>query len=169
MRTTTKTLILFILLLCAPSLWARTNTLYKKYKKAQDVEHIAAGNLILKIVGLTDKDARVIFNTLNVRGIKALRLADTQDCIRLAEFRQDVNTFNANGYEEVYASSKKDEELRIMTLIKGDKIREVMITSIVPWKREANLIVLSCNVKVEKVASILVGGPEFKRLVKKLK
>lgn len=114
---------------------AQTNSvnvsdLFGEFKKCEHADYVHIPKLLIKLASVFAKDEDESDRKV-IRAVSSVRILDLSDCssdVKLS-FADKLNRLKTSGYEKLIQQKSKDEQSLILTKMKKNCIRELVIVS----------------------------------------
>ena len=152
--------LLFAFFLLATAAAAQTpKQLYRQFKKCDGAHSIFVPRLLFRIGGIiANKEAEDEDDKKGARLLKrihAVRILSMDECSAhdCEAFQNALKHINTKGYDTVVYQKEDSEHVRILTKIKKERIRELVIINTA--ESEGNIILLRCNISPNDIATLV--------------
>ena len=148
MKKIIATLALFIA--CQATFAQNIDTLFSQFKDKEGADYMKIPTLMLKFMRTftksnNDKSYRFI------KGIKSVKVLDMEDCTQevKAEFLQEVQKLNLNGYETLVQTKEDGEEVQLIAKMDEENINDLII--LITGKDDCGLTLMKGKIKKEDI------------------
>ena len=141
---------LALLIACQATFAQNIDTLFSQFKDKEGADYMNIPTLMLKFMRTftksnNDKSYRFI------KGIKSVKVLDMEDCTQevKAEFLQEVQKLNLNGYETLVQTKEDGEEVQLIAKMDEENINDLII--LITGKDECGLTLMKGKIKKEDI------------------
>jgi hypothetical protein len=160
MKTKFLAVIVTMIVLGAQSLFAQNSAALSLYDKYGGKEGYTTVSISKELFGMFAEMETTDTNMLEVKemmnqldGIKIL-MFETEDAsnAELAKFKGEVSKIQTQGYTELMVVKQSGEEVKFLTMKKGDKIGELLL--IINGEKEAGFITITGNIDMKTIGQL---------------
>ena len=126
------------------------DTLFSQFKDKEGADYMNIPTLMLKFMRTftksnNDKSYRFI------KGVKSVKVLDMEDCTQevKAEFLQEVQKLNLNGYETLLQTKEDGEEVQLIAKMDEENINDLII--LITGKDDCGLTLMKGKIKKEDI------------------
>jgi len=160
MKTKFLAVIVTMIVLGAQSLFAQNSAALSLYDKYGGKEGYTTVSISKELFGMFAEMETTDTNMLEVKemmnqldGIKVLMFeADDASNAELAKFKGEVSKIQTQGYTELMVVKQSGEEVKFLTMKKGDKIGELLL--IINGEKEAGFITITGNIDMKTIGQL---------------
>ena len=141
---------LALIIACQATFAQNIDTLFSQFKDKEGADYMNIPTLMLKFMRTftksnNDKSYRFI------KGIKSVKVLDMEDCTQevKAEFLQEVQKLNLNGYETLVQTKEDGEEVQLIAKMDEENINDLII--LITGKDECGLTLMKGKIKKEDI------------------
>ena len=141
---------LALIIACQATFAQNIDTLFSQFKDKEGADYMNIPTLMLKFMRTftksnNDKSYRFI------KGIKSVKVLDMEDCTQevKAEFLQEVQKLNLNGYETLLQTKEDGEEVQLIAKMDEENINDLII--LITGKDECGLTLMKGKIKKEDI------------------
>ena len=141
---------LALIIACQATFAQNIDTLFSQFKDKEGADYMNIPTLMLKFMRTftksnNDKSYRFI------KGIKSVKVLDMEDCTQevKAEFLQEVQKLNLNGYETLLQTKEDGEEVQLIAKMDEENINDLII--LITGKDECGLTLIKGKIKKEDI------------------
>ncbi|MBP3669243.1 MAG: DUF4252 domain-containing protein [Bacteroides sp.] len=141
---------LALIIACQATFAQNIDTLFSQFKDKEGADYMNIPTLMLKFMRTftksnNDKSYRFI------KGIKSVKVLDMEDCTQevKAEFLQEVQNLNLNGYETLLQTKEDGEEVQLIAKMDEENINDLII--LITGKDECGLTLMKGKIKKEDI------------------
>ena len=141
---------LALIIACQATFAQNIDTLFSQFKDKEGADYMNIPTLMLKFMRTftksnNDKSYRFI------KGIKSVKVLDMEDCTQevKAEFLQEVQNLNLNGYETLLQTKEDGEEVQLIAKMDEENINDLII--LITGKDDCGLTLLKGEIKKEDI------------------
>ena len=141
---------LALIIACQGIFAQNIDTLFSQFKDKEGADYMNIPTLMLKFMRTftksnNDKSYRFI------KGIKSVKVLDMEDCTQevKAEFLQEVQKLNLNGYETLVQTKEDGEEVQLIAKMDEENINDLII--LITGKDECGLTLMKGKIKKEDI------------------
>ena len=145
---------LALIIACQATFAQNIDTLFSQFKDKEGADYMNIPTLMLKFMRTftksnNDKSYRFI------KGIKSVKVLDMEDCTQevKAEFLQEVQKLNLNGYETLLQTKEDGEEVQLIAKMDEENINDLII--LITGKDECGLTLMKGKIKKEDIAQLV--------------
>ena len=145
---------LALIIACQATFAQNIDTLFSQFKDKEGADYMNIPTLMLKFMRTftksnNDKSYRFI------KGIKSVKVLDMEDCTQevKAEFLQEVQKLNLNGYETLVQTKEDGEEVQLIAKMDEENINDLII--LITGKDECGLTLMKGKIKKEDIEVIM--------------
>ena len=141
---------LALIIACQATFAQNIDTLFSQFKDKEGADYMNIPTLMLKFMRTftksnNDKSYRFI------KGIKSVKVLDMEDCTQevKAEFLQEVQKLNLNGYETLIQTKEDGEEVQLIAKMDEENINDLII--LITGKDDCGLTLMKGKIKKEDI------------------
>ena len=141
---------LALIIACQGIFAQNIDTLFSQFKDKEEADYMNIPTLMLKFMRTftksnNDKSYRFI------KGIKSVKVLDMEDCTQevKAEFLQEVQKLNLNGYETLLQTKEDGEEVQLIAKMDEENINDLII--LITGKDDCGLTLMKGKIKKEDI------------------
>ena len=141
---------LALIIACQATFAQNIDTLFSQFKDKEGADYMNIPTLMLKFMRTftksnNDKSYRFI------KGIKSVKVLDMEDCTQevKAEFLQEVQKLNLNGYETLLQTKEDGEEVQLIAKMDEENINDLII--LITGKDDCGLTLMKGKIKKEDI------------------
>ena len=141
---------LALIIACQATFAQNIDTLFSQFKDKEGADYMNIPTLMLKFMRTftksnNDKSYRFI------KGIKSVKVLDMEDCTQevKAEFLQEVQKLNLNGYETLLQTKEDGEEVQLIAKMDKENINDLII--LITGKDDCGLTLMKGKIKKEDI------------------
>ena len=141
---------LALIIACQATFAQNIDTLFSQFKDKEGADYMNIPTLMLKFMRTftksnNDKSYRFI------KGIKSVKVLDMEDCTHevKAEFLQEVQNLNLNGYETLLQTKEDGEEVQLIAKMDEENINDLII--LITGKDDCGLTLMKGKIKKEDI------------------
>lgn len=141
---------LALIIACQATFAQNIDTLFSQFKDKEGADYMNIPTLMLKFMRTftksnNDKSYRFI------KGIKSVKVLDMEDCTQevKAEFLQEVQNLNLNGYETLLQTKEDGEEVQLIAKMDEENINDLII--LITGKDDCGLTLMKGKIKKEDI------------------
>ena len=141
---------LALIIACQATFAQNIDTLFSQFKDKEGADYMNIPTLMLKFMRTftksnNDKSYRFI------KGIKSVKVLDMEDCTQevKAEFLQEVQKLNLNGYETLVQTKEDGEEVQLIAKMDEESINDLII--LITGKDDCGLTFMKGKIKKEDI------------------
>ena len=141
---------LALIIACQATFAQNIDTLFSQFKDKEGADYMNIPTLMLKFMRTftksnNDKSYRFI------KGIKSVKVLDMEDCTQevKAEFLQEVQKLNLNGYETLVQTKEDGEEVQLIAKMDEENINDLII--LITGKDDCGLTFMKGKIKKEDI------------------
>ena len=141
---------LALIIACQATFAQNIDTLFSQFKDKEGADYMNVPTLMLKFMRTftksnNDKSYRFI------KGIKSVKVLDMEDCTQevKAEFLQEVQKLNLNGYETLLQTKEDGEEVQLIAKMDKENINDLII--LITGKDDCGLTLMKGKIKKEDI------------------
>ena len=141
---------LALIIACQATFAQNIDTLFSQFKNKEGADYMNIPTLMLKFMRTftksnNDKSYRFI------KGIKSVKVLDMEDCTQevKAEFLQEVQNLNLNGYETLLQTKEDGEEVQLIAKMDEENINDLII--LITGKDDCGLTLMKGKIKKEDI------------------
>ena len=141
---------LALIIVCQGIFAQNIDTLFSQFKDKEGADYMNIPTLMLKFMRTftksnNDKSYRFI------KGIKSVKVLDMEDCTQevKAEFLQEVQKLNLNGYETLLQTKEDGEEVQLIAKMDEENINDLII--LITGKDDCGLTLMKGKIKKEDI------------------
>ena len=141
---------LALIIACQATFAQNIDTLFSQFKDKEGADYMNIPTLMLKFMRTftksnNDKSYRFI------KGVKSVKVLDMEDCTQevKAEFLQEVQKLNLNGYETLLQTKEDGEEVQLIAKMDEENINDLII--LITGKDECGLTLMKGKIKKEDI------------------
>ena len=145
---------LALIIACQATFAQNIDTLFSQFKDKEGADYMNIPTLMLKFMRTftksnNDKSYRFI------KGIKSVKVLDMEDCTQevKAEFLQEVQKLNLNGYETLLQTKEDGEEVQLIAKMDEENINDLII--LITGKDDCGLTLMKGKIKKEDIAQLV--------------
>ena len=145
---------LALIIACQATFAQNIDTLFSQFKDKEGADYMNIPTLMLKFMRTftksnNDKSYRFI------KGIKSVKVLDMEDCTQevKAEFLQEVQNLNLNGYETLLQTKEDGEEVQLIAKMDEENINDLII--LITGKDDCGLTLMKGKIKKEDIAQLV--------------
>ena len=141
---------LALIIACQATFAQNIDTLFSQFKDKEGADYMNIPTLMLKFMRTFTKS-----NNDNsyrfIKGIKSVKVLDMEDCTQevKAEFLQEVQNLNLNGYETLLQTKEDGEEVQLIAKMDEENINDLII--LITGKDECGLTLMKGKIKKEDI------------------
>ena len=126
------------------------DTLFSQFKDKEGADYMNIPTLVVKFMRTfmkSNNDRSYHFT----KGINSIKVLDMEDCTQKvkAEFLQEANKLNLNGYETLVQTKEDGEEVKLVAKMDEEDISELII--LITGKDDCGLTLLKGKIKKEDI------------------
>ena len=145
---------LALIIACQATFAQNIDTLFSQFKDKEGADYINIPTLMLKFMRTFTKsnnDKSYHF----IKGIKSVKVLDMEDCTQevKAEFLQEVQNLNLNGYETLLQTKEDGEEVQLIAKMDEENINDLII--LITGKEDCGLTFMKGKIKKEDINVIM--------------
>ena len=141
---------LALIIACQSTFAQNIDTLFSQFKDKEGADYMNIPTLMLKFMRTftksnNDKSYRFI------KGVKSVKVLDMEDCTQevKAEFLQEVQNLNLNGYETLLQTKEDGEEVQLIAKMDEENINDLII--LITGKDDCGLTLMKGKIKKEDI------------------
>ena len=141
---------LALIIACQATFAQNIDTLFSQFKDKEGADYMNIPTLMLKFMRTftksnNDKSYRFI------KGVKSVKVLDMEDCTQevKAEFLQEVQKLNLNGYETLVQTKEDGKEVQLIAKMDEENINDLII--LITGKDECGLTLMKGKIKKEDI------------------
>ena len=141
---------LALIIACQATFAQNIDTLFSQFKDKEGADYMNIPTLMLKFMRTftksnNDKSYRFI------KGVKSVKVLDMEDCTQevKAEFLQEVQKLNLNGYETLLQTKEDGEEVQLIAKMDEENINDLII--LITGKDDCGLTLMKGKIKKEDI------------------
>ena len=141
---------LALIIACQATFAQNIDTLFSQFKNKEGADYMNIPTLMLKFMRTFTKsnnDKSYHF----IKGIKSVKVLDMENCTQevKAEFLQEVQKLNLNGYETLVQTKEDGEEVQLIAKMDEESINDLII--LITGKDDCGLTFMKGKIKKEDI------------------
>jgi len=160
MKTKFLAAIVTMMILSVQGIFAQSSATLSLYDKYSGKEGFTTVSISKELFGMfaemeaTDTNMQQVKEMMNqLDGIKVLMYeTEYASSEELAKFKTEVSKIQTQGYTELMVVKQTDEEVKFLTMKKGDKIGELLL--LIQGEKEAGFVSITGNIDMKTIGQL---------------